>query len=505
MAKRQLAHRRYFSLSLLLISVLLAASSAFAQGTAFSYQGKLTDAGTPASGNYDMQFLLFDTPVVNTGTQQGPSITNPAVQVTSGIFTVQLDFGQGVFDGSARYLEIGVRPAGNKEPYTPLSPRQPITATPYSVRSMNAAAADGLSVACVNCVTSSQILTVEGAQISGAIPVESVPTGSGNYIQNAVAAARAGRPSVAQEGGFDLTGDGMLGGSLIVNGGVGIGKTPSPGIKLDVLGNVLMTQANGGAMQFGTPNSETGMSNIVGSGRADLRFNGTTLKLVVGPVGGPPPSTNGIVIDTLGIVRIGDVGAGSGKFQVTATGFQYAVVGTSNDSIGVFGKSVNNYGVYGESTGEGINSYAGFFNGRTHVGNLEVQALGTAGATAVCYNSLKLLATCSSSLRYKKDFQPFGYGLSFINQLRPIAYKWKADNMPDIGFGAEDVAKINPLFVTYNAKGEVEGVKYDRLSVVFVNAFKEQQKQIEQQQIQIEGLKKLICLDHPNADICKKK
>jgi hypothetical protein len=28
----------------------------FAQGTAFTYQDRLNDGGTPASGNYDMQF-----------------------------------------------------------------------------------------------------------------------------------------------------------------------------------------------------------------------------------------------------------------------------------------------------------------------------------------------------------------------------------------------------------------------------------------------------------------
>ena len=31
-----------------------------AQTTAFTYQGKLTDAGNPANGNYDLQFQLFD-------------------------------------------------------------------------------------------------------------------------------------------------------------------------------------------------------------------------------------------------------------------------------------------------------------------------------------------------------------------------------------------------------------------------------------------------------------
>jgi hypothetical protein len=71
------------------------------------------------------------------------------------------------------------------------------------------------------------------------------------------------------------------------------------------------------------------------------------------------------------------------------------------------------------------------------------------------------------------------------------------------------VAKINPLFVTYNQAGQVEGVKYDRFSTVFVNAFKEQQTQIEQQQEQIkkqqteiDALKKLVCADHPNAEVC---
>ena len=58
-----------------------------------------------------------------------------------------------------------------------------------------------------------------------------------------------------------------------------------------------------------------------------------------------------------------------------------------------------------------------------------------------------------------------------------------------MGFGAEDVAKIDPLFVIYNPKGEIEGVRYDRLSVAFVNAVKEQQAQIEQQRSQIEALR----------------
>ena len=82
--------------------------------------------------------------------------------------------------------------------------------------------------------------------------------------------------------------------------------------------------------------------------------------------------------------------------------------------------------------------------------------------------------------------------MSFVNRLRPISFDWKDGGMKDIGFGAEDIARIDPRFVTYNDKGEVEGVKYDRLTTVFVNALKEQQLQIEQQQKQITTQQKEI-------------
>lgn len=82
--------------------------------------------------------------------------------------------------------------------------------------------------------------------------------------------------------------------------------------------------------------------------------------------------------------------------------------------------------------------------------------------------------------------------------------------MKDTGFGAEEVEKIDPRFVTYNKEGQVEGVKYNRLTAVFVNAFKEQQDQIEAQQKLIETqqrqlseLKKLVCLTNKLAEFCK--
>lgn len=56
----------------------------------------------------------------------------------------------------------------------------------------------------------------------------------------------------------------------------------------------LATTPQGNNISFGTPNTETGMTISGAAGRADVRFDGTTLRLLAGPAGGPP--SNGIGI-----------------------------------------------------------------------------------------------------------------------------------------------------------------------------------------------------------------
>lgn len=108
--------------------------AAHAQTNAFTYQGRLNLAGVPATGLFDLQFSLFNAPAA--GTQSSSTITNLATPVTNGLFTVTLDFGEGVFNGSARWLEIAVHGPG--EPiYTTLAPRQALTPTPYAIRAAN--------------------------------------------------------------------------------------------------------------------------------------------------------------------------------------------------------------------------------------------------------------------------------------------------------------------------------------------------------------------------------
>ncbi len=104
-----------------------------------TYQGRLNDAGSAANGQYDLQFQTFETETG--GESQSGLITIENVQVTNGIFTVPLKFGNSLITNfKARFLQIGVRPgsAPNTDPFTILTPRQPITSVPYAVNAQNA-------------------------------------------------------------------------------------------------------------------------------------------------------------------------------------------------------------------------------------------------------------------------------------------------------------------------------------------------------------------------------
>ena len=99
-------------------------------GSAFTYQGRLSDGGNSANGYYDLQFAVFD--ASSGGRQLGSTLTNAATAVSNGLFTVTLDFGAGVFTGGDRWLAVGVRTNGSGS-FVPLSPLQPILPAPYAI------------------------------------------------------------------------------------------------------------------------------------------------------------------------------------------------------------------------------------------------------------------------------------------------------------------------------------------------------------------------------------
>lgn len=255
-----------------ILQLVLLTAPSVAQTTAFSYQGQLNKAGTPANGNFEMEFKLFDT--VTDGNQIGDVVTIGSLPVINGHFTASLDFGSYSFDDvNPRFLEISVRPAGSQDPFVILLPRQPVRSTPFAIQARKAAVAD---------------VANNALQLGGIDASEYVTTTSaGNaFIRNGT--------TMQDNAGFHVVGDG------IIRGRAGVGIVPNPGYQFEVQGRTrfLLSQ---GFIDFGSPNTENGISlSDFGNSRSDIRFNGSRLGLFAGTGTGVP--IGGLSIDTAGTV-----------------------------------------------------------------------------------------------------------------------------------------------------------------------------------------------------------
>jgi hypothetical protein len=227
--------------------ICLTAGAAFTQTTEFTYQGKLTDSGIPQA-TYLMQFKLFD--AVSNGAQIGATLTNSAVAVNSGGFTVSLDFGAAAFDGSDRFLEIAVKKNAGEQ-FTVLTPRQKLTSAPYSIMASNSAKLGGAAAntylqtdgdgAGLTNLNAAQIAsgTLNDARLSpnvAKLAADNIFTGNGN--------------SFAQ---ITLSGDGQIVGSRLENSP----KDPAPA-----------SAANAGRIYFNTTTNNLKVSG--GSTWVDL-------------------------------------------------------------------------------------------------------------------------------------------------------------------------------------------------------------------------------------------
>jgi hypothetical protein len=415
--------RYLFLLALLSVPIL-----ARAQGTAFTYQGRLVENGVSANGSYDFVFSVFPSEVG--GAPLGVPVPLDAVAVSAGQFTAPLDFGAGVFTGAPRWLQIAVRANGGGAHHI-LAPRQALLPTPYATFAATAGTVPSGTVTANQLNTGAaptpgQILSYNGGNLTWTDPgvavgniwslngssafynagnvgigtttpahrlsIASGPSWTSHGWVGAVALPQAAAigwaaNSAGQRFGMGHTDTGFYmfrtasnpgtTGSpalydfvLDDSGNIGIGTTaPTVGYRLEVVGATILRPGNG-TIQYGSPNGEIGMTITPTAGnRADLRFNGTTLKLVAGPGVGPAPAEYGISISTAGYVGIGKA---SPTFKLDVfSDTTTAIVGrsTAASGIGVYGESsqyngvrglahnINHGGVVGVHDGGGVAVY----------------------------------------------------------------------------------------------------------------------------------------------------
>jgi hypothetical protein len=200
---------------LIALAVFAGIHQAAAQGTtAFTYQGQLHDNGTNANGTYTMIFKLYDSS--SGGTQIGSGITNSPT-LANGLFTVNLDFGAGAFNGSARYLDITVTNGGTTQT---LSPRVQVLADPYAQFAAVAATVTNGAVTSAqlanNAVTNKNLTAnaVNATNIASGQVVKSL-----NGLTDAVSLAAGANVTLATNGNtLTIGSSGGSGGSSIAAG-----------------------------------------------------------------------------------------------------------------------------------------------------------------------------------------------------------------------------------------------------------------------------------------------
>ena len=299
-----------------------------AQGTAFTYQGRLSSGGSPASGSYDVAFRLYQTNV--DGALLAGPVTKAAVGVTNGLFTTLVDFGN-AFTGSSNWLELAVCSSG-ASPFITLAPRQLLTPVPYALVAGNISGVLAASSLPAGVVTN-------GAHISGAF------VGDGAAVTNVNAATLGG-----------LTGAGFWN----TNGNAG--ANPANGAFLGTADNLpLEVRVNNTRALRLEPTTNT--PNVIAGSAMNFAAPGVYGATIAG--GGTPayPGGTGLTNQVLGNfatigggagnLASGNRNVGNGDSATVAGGWANQALG-NNGVVGGGAGNVNQ-GDYGVIAGGGYN------------------------------------------------------------------------------------------------------------------------------------------------------
>ncbi len=114
-------------------------------------------------------------------------------------------------------------------------------------------------------------------------------------------------------------------------------------------------------------------------------------------------------------------------------------------------------------------------------GPLDIVGLASSTGTPISIDGNDSLVKETSLQIYKEDVEDIGFGLETLMQLQPREFNWieEKGGFHDFGFIAEEINAVNPLLAQYD-HGNLQGVKYSKMTALLTKAIQEQQAQIEE-------------------------
>jgi hypothetical protein len=216
-------------------------------------------------------------------------------------------------------------------------------------------------------------------------------------------------------------------------------------------------------------------------------------------------NTSGTLNNAVGSYALRLNTTGNGNNAVGYAALYANGTGSNNSAQGLYALSSNTNGSNNVALGNyaGYNNTTGSWNidignrgnaadvGVTRIGDTNQHAtfvsgiFGTtiSGGATVVVSASGQLGVMSSSSRYKENIQPMGDSSERIYGLQPVTFTYKqADSNGgrplQFGLVAEQVAKVMPELVVYNAQGEPETVAYQELASLLVNELQRERRSL---------------------------